>query len=271
MIFVDQRNDADLVIRMDKVRITNLIVMAIYTLATNEQPKVYAADTRKLPNTFQYNAKDGSKTYYGHVKAFFADWAYFNLENDEYVVPYVNEKLIDKIENKNPNVIAISEAIKALFTIYPAEEAYTKAIEIVVALLKNVIAEAEEFAKIQKKMDEKLSNAEGNVIDVTDMKNWVNHFFNSHVEHDVSFVIMVAVDGSWKFSSIPYESEHVLMGEVIKRVPSEWLNHTVEEVRDFTGVSSLQMLEPRGFGGICETKEDAIKICNLIASMEVPE
>lgn len=268
MILVEQRKDADLVIRMDMVRITTVIAMAVYTLYNNEQPKVYAADSRTLPNSFWYNAKDGSRTSYGHVKAFFEDWAYFNIENNAYVVPYVNDKFFDKIENKNPNVISIAEGINALFKIYPEEEAYTKSTELMVALLKNVITEAEKFAESQIEIDEKLSNAEGNVIEVTNMKNWVNHFFNSHVENKVCFVIMAAADGSWKFSSIPYESEHVLMGDVIKRVPSEWLKHTVEEVREITSVSTLHMLEPRGFGGICKTREDAIKICNLIASME---
>lgn len=270
MIITDQRNDADLVIRIDKVRITSIVAMAVCTLYTKEQPKVYAADVKTtLPNTINFNPKDGSRRSYGHVKAFFEAWAYFNLENAKYVVPYINDKFFDKIENKNPNVITIAEGINTLFKIYPVEEAYTKAIEIVVALLKNVITAAEEFSKIQLEMDEKLANPiDGCVIDVTTMKgDWRNAFWNSMVTHKVTFVFFKDTDGHYKFSSIPYCCEYGNVCEVIKKVPSEWLKLSIDEVRNITGADTLQMLEPRGFGGICGTREDAIKICNLIASI----
>lgn len=94
-------------------------------------------------------------------------------------------------------------------------------------------------------------------------ENVVYYIDNS--EETVEFIVFPCREG-YKYSAIPLDAsaENVYLR---KSVPEQLTRLPIEQIRGITGAKSLKKVHTDGFGGICETLEDAVRMAKLAATL----
>jgi hypothetical protein len=85
----------------------------------------------------------------------------------------------------------------------------------------------------------------------------------NEVKSDALFAV-ISMQNAYKYAAIPVGKN---IGVPRRKVPNMFSTNPIERIREMTGAKSLKQVNKDGYGGVCGTLEDAVRIATLAANL----
>ena len=273
MVFTPNESDADIIIRKKDVSLLEVMAIAIFSKVKNARIYEDGFDVNHgavLVRTFNEETKalQSNRAMCFSVSDVWdaiGKVVVSQCENSYYVFDIVKREFIDLLDSskKNEECITFNYFIEAMLEL--SSPSLIKAVNVAEILLEKAINDAVLKAESFMVVDEAIKFSEGKVMVLyRTVPYLMEAILNTRFDMSgIEFVVFPCKKG-YKFSGIPVKNYETGEIGLLKLVPLDWCILPVEEIRDFLGIPGIISINYYGFGGVCETMEEAIYIANLI-------